>query len=138
MSELILWKNQEMTKLRKDMQRIFNRFWYDFGVPILPDEIAEPVSIDLSETEDTLILKAKLPGIHPKDMDISVTGDTVIEETARYHSVERRAGSFSRTIPLPCRVKVDEIEAIYKDGVLEITMPKCEPDETRGVEIKVK
>ena len=148
MSELILWKDQEMTKLRKDMQRIFNRFWYDFGVPILPDEIAEPVSIDLSETEDTLIIKAKLPGIHPKDMGISVTGDTVIvkgetteekiEETARYHRVERRAGSFSRTIPLPCRVKVDEIEAIYKDGVLKITMPKCEPDETRGVEIKVK
>jgi HSP20 family protein len=148
MSELILWKNQEITKLRRDMQRLFNRFWYDFGVPILPEEITEPPSIDVSETKDTLTIWAKFPDVDPEDMDISVTGDTLIikierrEETIeandRYHRVERRSGSFSRTISLPCRVKVGEIKAMYKEGLLKITMPKCEPEEACGVPIQVK
>lgn len=148
MSELILWKRQEMNKLRRDMERLFNRFWYDFGVPVFPGEIAEKPSIDLSETEDTLIIRAEFPGVNPEDMDISVTGDTLIikaevrketvEESVRYHRVERRSGSLSRTIPLPCRVKVNEIKAIYKEGILNITMPKCEPDKACGVRIEVR
>ena len=148
MSELILWKNQEMTKLRRDMRRLFNRFWYDFGVPIFPEEITESPSIDLSETEDTLIIWAKLPNVDPEDMDISVTGDTLfikvetreetVEATGRYHRLERRSGSFFRTISLPCRVKVDEIEATYKEGLLKINMPKCEPEKAYGVRIQVK
>ena len=148
MSELILWKKQEMTKLRRDMERLFNRFWYGFGVPVFPEEIAETPSIDLSETKDTLIIRAEFPGVDPEDMDISVTGDTLIikvevrketvEESVRHHRVEWRSESFSRTIPLPCRVRVSEIRAIYKDGILNITMPKCEPDKARGVRIEVR
>ena len=148
MSELILWKNQEITKLRRDMRRLFNRFWYDFGVPIFPEGITEPTSIDLSETEDTLIIRAMFPDVDPEDMDISVTGDTLfikvetreetVESTGRYRRLERRSGSFSRTISLPCRVKVDEIEATYEEGLLKITMPKCAPEEACGVRIQVK
>ena len=148
MSELILWKKQEMTKLRRDMERLFNRFWYGFGVPVFPGEIAETPSIDLSETKDTLIIRAEFPGVDPEDMDISVTGDTLIikvttreetvEASAGYHRVERRSGSFTRTIPLLCRVRVNEIRAIYKEGILNITMPKCEPDKARGVRIEVR
>ena len=147
MSELILWKNQEITKMRRDMERLFNRFWYGFRVPVFPGEIAETPSIDLSETEGTLIIRAEFPGVNPEDMDISVTGDTLIikaevrketvEESVRYRRVERRSGSFSRTIPLPCRVRVNEIRAIYKEGILNITMPKCEPDKACGVRIEV-
>jgi HSP20 family protein len=148
MSELILWKNQEITKLRRDMRRLFNRFWYDFGVPIFPEGITEPPSIDLSETEDTLIIRAMFSDVDPEDMDISVTGDTLfikvetreetVESTGRYRRLERRSGSFSRTISLPCRVKVDEIEATYEEGLLKITMPKCAPEEACGVRIQVK
>ena len=148
MSELILWKNQEMIKLKKDIERLFDRFWYGFGVPVFSEEVAEPVSIDVSETEDTLVIRAKLPGVNPEDMNISITGDTLIikgetreetiETTARYHRIESRAGSFSRTIPLPCRVKVDETKAVFKEGILKITMPKSEPDKACGVRIEIK
>ena len=148
MSELILWKNQEIVKLRRDMQRLFNRFWYGFGVQMFPEEAGGIPSIDLSETEDLLTLKAICPGINPEDMDISVTEDTLfiqgetreetIEESATYQKVLRRSGSFSRTISLPCKIKVDEIEAVYKEGILKITMPKCEPDKARGIRIQVK
>ena len=148
MSELILWKNQEISKMRRDMQRLFNRFWYGFGVPMFPEEAGGIPSIDISETEDTLTIKAVFPGINPEDMDISVTDDTLfiqgktreetVEENAGYQRVEKRSGSFSRTISLPCRIKVDEIKAVYKEGILKITMPKCEPDKARGVRIQVK
>jgi HSP20 family protein len=147
MSELILWKDKEMTKLRRDMDRLFNRFCYGFGVPFFPDDFSGAPAFNLSETEDDLILEAKLPGMKPKDMDISVTEDTLsikgeireesVKEGARYQTVERRSGSFSRTIPLPCKVKIDDINATYKDGMLKITMPKWESDATRGVQIKV-
>lgn len=148
MSELILWKNQEISKMRKDMQRLFNRFWYGFGVPMFSEEAGGIHSIDLSETKNTLTIKAAFPGINPEDMDISVTEDTLfirgerreetVEESADYQRVEKRSGSFSRTISLPCRIKVDEIKAVYKEGILKITMPKCEPDKARGVQIQVK
>jgi HSP20 family protein len=148
MSELILWKNQEISKLKRDMQRLFNRFWYGFGVQMFPEEAGGISPIDLSETEDTLTIKAVFPGIKPEDMDISVTGDTLfiqgetreetVEGSADYQRVQRRSGSFSRTIALPCRIKVDEIKAVYKEGILKITMPKCEPDKARGVRIQVK
>jgi len=148
MSELILWKNQEISKMRRDMQRLFNRFWYGFGVQMSPEEGGGIPSIDLSETEDTLTIKAVFPGIKPEDMDISVTEDTLfiqgeireeaVEKNANYQRVEKRSGSFSRTISLPCRIKVDEIKAVYKEGILKITMLKCEPDKARGVRIQVK
>ena len=148
MSELILWKNQEISKMRRDMQRLFNRFWYGFGVQMFPEEAGGISSIDLFETEDILTIKAVFPGINPEDMDISVTEDTLfiqgemreetVEKTAGYQRVQRRSGSFSRTISLPCRIKVDKIKAVYKEGILKITMPKCEPDKAQGVRIQVK
>ena len=148
MSKLILWKDREMTKLRRDMDRLFNRFCYDFGVPFFADEVPVAPSINLSETEDDLIVEAKLPGMKPEDMDISATEDSLIikgetreetvEESPSYHRVERRSGSFSRTISLPCKVRTDDIKASYKEGILKITMPKCAPDEVRGVRIEVK
>jgi HSP20 family protein len=148
MSELILWKDKEMTKLRRDMDRLFDRFCYDFGVPFFSDEIARSTAFKLSETEKDVILEAKLPGMKPEDMDISVTDDALTikgeirEETVRegdhYQRVESRSGSFSRRISLPCKVRIDDIHAEYKDGTLRITMPKCEGDEIRGVRIEIR
>jgi HSP20 family protein len=148
MTELILWKEKEMTKMRRDMDRLFNRFFYDFGLPLPPDDRAGAPAFNLSETEDDLVLEAKLPGMKPEDMDVSVTEDTLsikgqirqetVEENAHYQRLERRSGSFSRKIPLPCKVKVDDIHATYKDGVLKVTMPKCLDDKARGVQIEVK
>lgn len=148
MSKLILWKDREMTKLRRDMDRLFNRFRYDFGVPFFADEVSVAPSINLSETEDDLIVEAKLPGMKPEDMDISATEDSLIikgetqeetvEDSPSYRRVERRSGSFSRTISLPCKVRTDDIKATYKKGILKITMPKCAPDEVRDVRIEVK
>ncbi len=148
MSELILWKNQEISKLKRDIDRLFDRFWSDFGVRGLCLEFSKGIETHISETEHSLVIRMLLPGIDPEALDISVTGDTVFisgekkkrdtESASYYRKVERMFGSFSRTIKLPCKVKVDKIEATYKDGILSVFMPKKEPEESRETKIEIR
>ena len=141
MSELILWKNQQINKLRKDIDHLFNRFFSDFGVNLFPVEVGEGPSIEMSQTEDTLVIRASLPGVNPEDLDISVTSDSLtirgqkteesVENKGHYRRIETRSGSFFRTVSLPCRVKVDGIQATFKDGVLNMVMPKWGTEKAR-------
>ena len=147
MTELTLWMNEEMNKLRRDMERLFSRYRSDFGIGMLPWESDAGPFFDLSETKDRLVLRVDLPGVDPKDLEISVSGDRLtlkgkrqeetVNDTGRYHTVERRFGSFSRTLNLPCKVKMDDIRATLKDGRLEIVMPKCGPEEPKGIKIEM-
>ena len=147
MTELTLWMNEEMNKLRRDMERLFSRYRSDFGSGLSPWEDDAGPSLDLSETEDTLFLRVDLPGVDPKDLEISISGDRLnlkgkrheetVKDTGRYHTVERRFGSFSRSLKLPCKVKMDDIQATMKEGTLEIVMPKCGPEEPKGIKIEV-
>ncbi|MBW2443179.1 MAG: hypothetical protein JRH12_22095 [Deltaproteobacteria bacterium] len=77
MRELTIWKQQEINKLRRDMDQLFHRFRKEFGIPRSMLEVAESFSMDLSETENTLTVKTKLPGIKLDDIEISVTEDTL-------------------------------------------------------------
>jgi HSP20 family protein len=147
MTELTLWMNEEMNKLRKDMDRLFSRYRSDFGIGISPMEDEAGPFIELSETKDILVLSVDLPGVDPKDLEISISGDRLtlkgrrheetVKDTGRYHTVERRFGSFSRTLRIPCKVKMDDIRATLKNGTLEIVMPKCGPEEPKGIKIEV-
>jgi len=145
MSELTLWKNREMDKLRRDLARVFRRIGSDFGVPVSFLESAEPFPLELSETESSLVLKAELPGMQPEHLDVSVTEDSLtlkgesreerIEESDRFQRVEQRSRSFSRTVTLPCRIVPEDVKATYKDGILRIVLPKCKPKKARGIAI---
>lgn len=147
MPGLILWKNQEIDRFKRDMDRLFSRFWDDFCIPILPRPSKEGPSIDLSETEDRLILRAEIPGVKPEDLEISLSRDMltlrgkVREETmtneAGYASTERGITVFSRTIQLPCKVLVDEVKATYREGLLSVVMPKCKPQPPREIRVKI-
>lgn len=148
MSELIMWRKQEIDRLRRDMDHLFRRFRREFGVPRSLLETPEPFSLDLSETESTITLRAELPGMKPQDMHVSVTDDALIlrgeiredsvEQGENYERVAKRSHSFSRTITLPCRIRTADVKAAYKDGILEIVLPKCRPVEARGVNIEIK
>ncbi|MBW1666518.1 MAG: Hsp20/alpha crystallin family protein [Deltaproteobacteria bacterium] len=147
MPELIIWKNQEIERLRRDIDRLFARFWDDFRVPFLSSVARETPSLDMSETKDSLIIKAEIPGVKPENLDISITGDILTirgtvrdeftTEGAGYSRRERRYGSFSRNVQLPCKVLVDDVEATYKEGILNIVMPKCKPEQLSEIKIKV-
>ena len=148
MSELVLWKDQEMRRLRKDMDRLFTRVRNCYGAPAWPGGSLEGLCIDLLEREDTLTVKVEIPGIDPGDLEISVTHDRLTisgekceerSDKGRYsYRVERRFGSFSRTIRLPCLVEIEDVEATYKKGVLDITMPKSKPEKKNQVRIQVR
>jgi HSP20 family protein len=103
-------------------------------------------SLDVSETDGQVEIRLDLPGVEAKEIDIQLNENLLTisgerkeekeEKNKTYHRVERRYGSFSRSISLPCPVKQEAIDAQYRDGVLTIKLPKSE--EARARKIKVK
>ena len=134
MTELIVWRKQEIDRLRRDIDHLFKRFRREFGVPRFLLEPAEPISLDLSETENTVTLRAELPGMKPEDLDVelhegvlSIRGSRTEEkkeEEKGYVRTERRQGSFSRQFRVPSNVQAEALKAEVKDGVLTIEVPK--------------
>lgn len=102
-------------------------------------------SLDLSETDSAVEVRMDLPGIKPEEIDIHLTDNTLTvsgerkeekeEKGKTFHRVERRQGSFSRTVTLPCCVDDAKVDAQYKDGVLTIKMPKSEEARARKVKV---
>jgi HSP20 family protein len=102
-------------------------------------------AVDIYETDHDIIVKAELPEMKEKDIDIRLENDTLTLKGERkfeketqeenYHRVERAYGAFSRSFTLPTSVDQDKISAEYKDGVLKITLPK--KVETKSKQIKV-
>ena len=103
-------------------------------------------AVDIFEKEDCLVLRAELPGMSEKDIDIHMENgvlslhgerkcDTEVKDES-YHRVERCYGTFARTFALPTTVDVAKIHASYKDGILEVIMPKAETAKPKRIEIK--
>ncbi len=103
--------------------------------------------VDIYEREGNIELKAELPGVDSKDVDVRVENNVltlrgerkVDREVKResYHRVERAYGSFSRSFTLPTVVDTEKIKAEYRDGVLHLTLPKKEEAKPRQISIKV-
>lgn len=148
MTELTAWKNEELQKLRKDLDFLFRRFRQGFAVPRAFLEGADMFSSSLTETDEYLVFKTELPDVRTDDIQISVTDNTLrlavkssedsTRQSANFQSVIQRTRSISRSIALPCRIVADDVEATYRDNILEIKLRKCRPAEARGVTIRVK
>lgn len=147
MADLILWKDQEISKLRKDLDRLFIRAWTDFNMPFVPGTAEDLFHVEWLENAEAVIFRAALPGLDPDKIEVSVTEDRLIirgeiqeqrvEQGARYRRISRRHGTFSRSFRLPCRVRVEDARAAYKQGVLQITMPKMKKASSCAIKIKV-
>ena len=106
------------------------------------------MKMDMFEDKNELVIKAELPGIRKKDLDISLDGDVLKinaekkEEKevkdATHYTRERRFGRYSRYMTLPTRVDAENISATLKKGLLEIRLPKAEGPESKHIEVKVK
>lgn len=102
--------------------------------------------IDLSENDNSVKVRMDIPGIKPEEIDVQINNSVLTvsgqreeekeEKGQTFHRVERRSGSFSRSVTLPTAVAEDKVDAQYKDGVLTITMPKTE--DAKSGKIKVK
>lgn len=134
----------ELERMRKEMDRIWDRFSHDSSGST-SEQDWNP-SLDLTETESSLVAQVEIPGIDPDEIDISVTTDLLTitgekkkeaEETGgTCHFAERIYGKFSRSIRLPTTVNPDQVEARYKDGVLRITLGKTAFAKSKRIEVK--
>ncbi len=103
--------------------------------------------VDIYENENDIVLKAELPGIEPKDVEVKVEDNTLYLKGERkfekevknesYHRVERSYGSFARSFSLPNSISTDKVKAEFKDGLLTLTLPKREEAKPRTVKIDV-
>jgi HSP20 family protein len=105
------------------------------------------VSMDVAETEQAFEVKVDLPGLSPDDVDIQIDNNTLTirgqrsEETEekddekQYHRIERYRGSFARSVVLPNSINEDETAAEFKDGVLQIVIPKSEEAKPKKINI---
>ena len=146
MFELVPWRRNRgaLSRPRRDL---FNWFFEDLTLPDFWTSEQEWLPpFDVSETENEIIVKAELPGMDVKDIDIALTdglltikGERKLEKEDKkenYHRIERQFGSFSRSLNLGEKVKADGIEAAYKDGILTVTLPKAEESKPKKIEVK--
>ena len=116
--------------------------WGELGAPF---EGKTP-RVDIVDRDNELVVKAELPGVDKKDLDISMTENTVTikgstsheekEEKGDYYRSEMSRGSYSRTLALPSDVEADKAKAKFKDGVLELTLPKLKKAKRRSVKVE--
>ncbi len=128
-------------KTSQDQELRGNKDWLEEG------DYAGQLAVDVFQTKDEIVIKSTIAGVRPEDIDISINNDmiTIRGKRDKDHEVadedyfyrECYWGGFSRSIILPCEVKIDRIKATMKNGVLTITLPKA-TKVSRVTVIKVK
>jgi HSP20 family protein len=140
LSTMDRWEPFRVADIQSEVNRLFDNF---VGRPAAGRVWAPPV--DMHATKDDLVLTLELPGINEKDVAVTITGDLLTVKGERkfeqqvkdedFLHVERTYGKFERLIQLPMAVQADKVKATYRDGVLEIRLPKAE--ELKPKEIKI-
>ena len=144
---------QELSTIRKQMDRLFedmlsrsDRDWmglHSMGGMWTP-------AVEIEETDKELILKAEIPGIDVKDLDIEVGEDRVTisgehkeekrteDKDKNYFHSEFHYGQFERVIPLPMPIKTESIKSEFKGGILTLTLPKLETEPKKVVKVHLE
>jgi len=143
-----------------DMTRWFDRMVDEFWRRPLPtlmrperwwpaeaDMIIRMPAVDVYEDKDHVVIKAEIPGLAKEDISVlladstlTIKGEKKREEEVKeddYYRCERSFGSFTRAVGLPCEVKADQVKASFKNGVLEVRMPKTEEAKKKAVTVKI-
>jgi len=144
---IIPWsrRNQnELSRLHGDMDTLFDQFFGGLGRPF--QSYKTWPAIDVAEEDGQIRVRAEVPGCKAEDIDISVYGDTLTisgekkdsheEKGDGWYHTESVYGSFRREVALPAEIDESKIEAVCKDGVLSVTLPKAE--QTKAVKVKVQ
>jgi len=139
---------RQVYRLQDRMNRIFEDA---LGRPVDDADFfvgAWTPAVDILETEDELVLRAELPGMKAEDVDIRIENSTLTlrgerkfeakEDKVNFHRRERIYGAFSRSFTLPSTVEQEKVTAEFKDGILQLSLPKKEETKPRQITIKVK
>jgi len=150
MASLIRWSAnpaRDLLGIRDEVDRLFDNV-FQSRVPTTRNGLAMwAPPVDIEETRDEFIVRADLPGVSSKDVKVSLLGDLLTVRGERkqtqeskdqnLHRVERRYGSFERLFRLGASVRADLVKASFRDGVLEIHVPKAEEARVREIEVQV-
>nr|ACB37694.1 Hsp20-1 [Microcystis aeruginosa NIES-298] len=145
---LIRWEPfREVERLQKEMNRLLDR--------IVPTDVGNGEKVGLSfipaaemtETPEAVQLKLEIPGMEAKDLNVEVTADSLTingerkseikTEEEGFTRTEFRYGKFHRVIPLPVQVDNTNVAAEYKDGILNLTLPKAEEEKNKVVKVSI-
>ena len=154
MFDLIPWRHKERETAPITTPWLFRPEFDDFLESFFARVVQRMASgrafspvVDIVETENDIMVTAEIPGMEQKDLDVNLSGDVLTikgekkaeheEKGDNFHRIERSYGSFSRSIPLPCEVQADKVEAGYKGGVLTLKLPKSESCRKKAVKITV-
>jgi HSP20 family protein len=147
---IVRWEPfRDLLAMQDRMNRLFNETLVR-DVPLYGGEAASLArwapAVDVYETGDNILVKAELPGLDPKDVEVRLEDNTLFLRGERklekevkeenYHRIERSYGSFSRSFTLPSPVDADKVSAEYKDGVLTLSMPKREEAKRKTIKIR--
>jgi HSP20 family protein len=138
-------ENTPFLALHREMNRLFDDFFEGFGplatAPGFESFGAGVPSVDVSETDQEVHVEAELPGVDEKDLEVTLAdgvlhlrGEKKFEKEQKeksFHRVERAYGSFQRSIPLPADVDESKVDAVFKKGVLHVTLPKTKQAQAR-------
>jgi HSP20 family protein len=147
---IVRWEPvRDLVTIQDRMNRIFEDTFRRTGPGTEEDWLGGnwAPAVDIYEHDGNLVLKAELPGIDPKDVDVHVENNVLTlrgerkfdQEVTREscHRVERAYGTFSRSFTLPNVVDTVNIKAEYKDGVLRVTMPKREEAKPKQIQVQI-
>jgi HSP20 family protein len=147
---IVRWEPfRDLLSLQERMNRLFEESARGLGRGQEEDWTmgAWAPAVDIYEKGTDVVLKAELPGIEPKDVDIRIENNVLTLRGERrtdnevkresYHRVERSYGAFTRSFTLPSTVDTTNVKADYKDGVLKITLPKREEAKPKQIQIDI-
>jgi len=140
----------DLSRWEREMDRMMERFFDRRTFPRWPEramEIAAP-AVDLYDEKDEIVVKAELPGMDKENIEVNlsdhhltITGEKKKEEEVKeenYYRSERTYGKFLRTLELPAEVHADKVKAAFKDGILEVRLPKTEAAKAKDIKVKVE
>lgn len=144
---LVRWNPfNEMVSLRNAMDRMFDEsFARSLGEWPGLSRAELPISLDMYEKNGSLVIQTDLPGLKAEDIEINISGNALTikgefkseeeDERETVHIMERRYGKFQRTVPLPDNVDTDDVEAVFDDGVLKLSLPKSEEAKPKRISV---
>lgn len=145
---LVRWEPfREMEALQREMNRLFDTFSPTTPLAGRGNGLSFVPAAEMTETPEEIHLKLEVPGLEPKDLDVEVKADAVIIKGERKSETkteedgitrtEFRYGSFHRVIPLPGRIENTNVKAEYKDGILNLILPKAAEERNKVVKVNI-
>jgi len=139
---------RELRGMREQMDRLLNIPWnQELAGEDFKEGIWQP-AVDIYETEDSIVLKAEVPDVDQKDIEVLIEDNTLILKGERrqedevkiesYHRIERYVGSFQRSFNLPATIKQDNVSAVCERGVLTIILPKKKEPMPKQIKVEVR